>query len=421
MKKLNLMFSQIGKYMRIKIIVVSFFGLLAFWACEEANPIRDEGNDVLQAYGQMESDTLYAIADTFFVEGKVNTGSSPKLLLGNNQDFEGRFLVKFSTLPNDTIAIDSLKIIVSAPGSFGDDTNPILGKVYRVTGAWEESVNTDPTWDYLNNIDISPETSASFEFPKLDSTSYTDYEVELPSRLVDIWRDTTAGDQNHGLLFDFDGADHIKEFSSREGFFSSRRPRLVFTYRDEVKDTTLRDTIYATMDASLIDYKGIFDQSKIYVAAGYEANAFFKFNFDSIPANAYMVSVEFRFTEDTLSSLVNSNRTTEIYLRNVTTEFNQLPFYRIDSTFTFNVNHSVVLTESTPHILSLRDSRRAVVSRSFIQDIINQFMIHGSFYLQFVNPGNDISVYAIESSENATGIFRPHIILEYYVQTAPRL
>ncbi len=396
-------------------------GIFVFISCEEANPIRDEGKDVLQAYGQIKSDTLYALADTFIVSGKVSTGSSPKLLLGNNQGFEGRFLVKFSTLPNDTIEVESLQIIISAPSVFGDDTNPLSGKVYRVTNSWEENVNGDPAWDYRANIDMSSETSASFEFAQLDTTSYTEYNVVLPTKLVEIWRDTTGGDQNHGLLFDFDVADHIKEFSSRKGFFSSRRPRLVYTYRIANTDSTVHDTVFASGDASLIDYAGVLDPDHIYVSAGYVTNAFFKFDFDSIPENAYMISVQFRFTEDSLASLKNPNHTTEIYLRNVITDYNELPSYQIDSTFTQNINYSVVLTETTIHLLTLRDTRRAVVARSFIQDIINKFMSNGSFYLQYVNPGNDISVYAIEGIKKSVGNSRPHIILEYYLQTAPRL
>jgi hypothetical protein len=268
---------------------------------------------------------------------------------------------------------------------------------------------------------MTPGTSASFEFMQLDTTTYTDYQVTLSPQLMDIWRDTTGGDQNNGVLFDFDGADHIKEFSSREGFFSSRRPRLVYSYRDELNDTTLRDTIFSTRDAALIDYTGVFDPENIYITAGYETNAFFKFDFDSIPENAYMVSVQFRFTEDSLASLINPNHTTEIYLRNVTTDYDELPYYSIDSTFTININHSVVLTETTPGRLTLRDSRRAAVSRVFIQDIINQFMNHGSFYLQYVNPGVDISRYAIQGINRAEGDARPHLILEYYLQSAPRL
>ena len=404
-----------------KKLIVLFLALAVSWSCEEANPIRDEGKDVLQAYGTIKSDTLYAVADTFLIAGKTNTGSSPKLLLGSYNGFEGRFLVKFTSFPADTFTVDSLAVIVSAPAAFGDDSNPLTGTVHYVTGAWEENVNSDASWDYRANIDMSPELTTPFTLARLDTTIYTDYRINLPVQLVDIWRDTTSGDQNNGLLFDFSGADHIKEFSSREGLFATRRPRLVYTYRDQTNDTTLHDTVTSTLDASLIDYTGTFDRDKLYICAGYETDAFFKFDFDSIPSNAYMVSVQFRFSEDSLFSLKNPNRTTEIYLRNAVTGYNELPAYQLDSTFTLSLNYSVVLTESVPHILSLRDSRRAVVSRAFIQDIINGFMIHGSFFLQYVSPGNDISLYAVHSTNQATGIDRPHIILEYYLQTAPRL
>jgi hypothetical protein len=418
-KKIN--FFKDGIFMNFKLILISTYLTFTLLACQDANPIQDEGKDVLQAYGKMQSDTLFAEADTFLVAGKVNTGSSPKLLLGSRQGYEGRFLVKFSLLPNDTIEVDSLRIIVSAASAFGDDMNPLLGSIYRVTESWDETVNTDASWDYSANIDRSPETTASFEFMQLDTTVYTDYIVNLPTKLVDVWRDTTNGDQNFGLLFDFSGADHIMEFASREGLFSSRRPRLVFAYRIAGNDTVLHDTSYASVDASLINFTGVLDPGKRYISAGYVTNAFFKFNFDSIPKGAYMASVQFHFTEDSLSSLVNPNHTTEIYLRNVETPYNELPSYEIDSTFTLSTNYSVVLTETTPHELTLRDSRRAVISKYFVQDIINEFAVNGSFFLQYVNPGNDVSVYAVKGTRQASGFERPYIILEYYLQSAPRL
>ena len=76
--------------MNFKIISACIFCVTVFLACQDANPIRDEGKDILQAYGQMQSDTLFAEADTFIVTGKVNTGSSPKLLLGSRQGFHRR-------------------------------------------------------------------------------------------------------------------------------------------------------------------------------------------------------------------------------------------------------------------------------------------------------------------------------------------
>lgn len=407
--------------MNFKIISACIFCVTVFLACQDANPIRDEGKDILQAYGQMQSDTLFAEADTFIVTGKVNTGSSPKLLLGSRQGFEGRFLVKFLALPNDTIKIDSLRIIVSATSTYGDDINPLPGKIYLVTEDWDETVNANESWDYMANIDRSPETTASFEFTQLDTTVYTDYKVDLPTKLVDVWRDTTNGDQNFGLLFDFESADHIKEFGSREGLFSSRRPRLVFAYRIAGNDTVLHDTSYASLDASLINYTGVFDRGNRYISAGYVANSFFKFNLDSIPKSAYIASVQFHFTEDSVNSLINPNHATEIYLRDVTSPYEELPSYEIDSSFTLSTNYSVVLTETTPHELTLRDSRRAVISKYFVQDIINEFTTNGSFFLQYVSPGNDVSVYAVKGTHQAAGLERPYIILEYYLQSAPRL
>ena len=407
--------------MKRKYSLVLLMLMLILTACQDPSPFKDEGKDILEAYGEIRSDTLYALSDTFLVSGKVNTGNSVKLLLGSYQNFEARFLIKFAFLPPDSVIMDELHLTISSAADFGDETGFLEGMVYRVTDSWVGSVNADPSWDYRSNIDYSPETSAAFSFGHPDTTLYTDYSIELPVKLVEIWQDTTGDNQNHGILVDFTSAGFIREFSSREGFFSSRVPRMVFVYHEAGKDSSISDTLVATLDASLIDYTGNFNEDKIYVSSGYTTRAFFEFDFDSIPKNANISSVNFFYDKDSLNSITNDNRSHDIYLRNVTTDFSTLPGYEIDSTFLFSTRHNIFLSEEYSSGLSLDDNLRANAGQYFVQDFINEFVKHGSFFLQYKNEGTDISVYAIKGVDYPDKAMRPRLIIEYFLNPAGRL
>ena len=221
------------------ILFILLISLLIVAACQDPSPFKDEGKDILEAYGEIKSDTLYAKSGTFLVNDKVSTASSVKLLLGSYQNFEARSLLKFDYSAPDSTILDELHLLISGTGDFGEGMGSLNGMVYRVTEPWAESVNSDPDWDYKSNIDYSPETSAEFSLGDLDSTLYTDYSIELPVKLGEAWKDTSSGGQNHGLLLDFTSSGFLREFSSREGFFTSRLPRIVFVYHKEGGDSTI--------------------------------------------------------------------------------------------------------------------------------------------------------------------------------------
>ncbi len=395
--------------------------IMIFAACQDPSPFKDEGKDILEAYGQIKSDTLYAKSDTFLVNGKISTASSPKLSLGTYQNFESRMLIEFGIVPPDSFIMDELHVIISSAADFGNAGGLLEGTVYRVTDTWTESVNADPDWDFRSRIDYSPETSTNFSFDGLDSTLYTDYSIQLPVELVSFWQDTTGGDNNHGILFDFSSGGLIREFSSREGLFISRIPRIVFSYHAAGSDSIISDTLAATKDATLIDFTGNFDEDKIYVSSGYTTRAFFEFDFSSIPKTASISSVNFFYEKDSVNSIINTNRSQDIFLRNVTTDFNQLPGYEIDSTFQFSTRHNIVVSEIFTSGLSLDDRVRANTGQFFIQDIINDFVQHGSFLLQYTNEETDISVYAIKGVDYPVTAQRPRLIIEYFLKPDGRL
>jgi hypothetical protein len=317
--------------------------------------------------------------------------------------------------------MDSMRLLISAFADFGDQLGTIDGSVYRVTETWNESVNADEFWDYRSNIDLSPETSASFSLPEQDTTTYTDFKIDLPVKLAEIWQDTLGGDQNHGILLDFSSTGIIREFSSRQGIFPTRYPRLVYVYHEAGSDSTIRDTVFTTRDASLIDFTGNLDQDRIYIMSGFTARAFFKFDFSDIPKNANISSASFFYSQDAQNSVVNDNRSQNFYMRNVTTEFNKLPSYDIDSTFVFSTRRNIVLNDNDNTGLILDDGIRADAGGYFIQDIINEYVNNGSFLLHYVSEGFDVSIYAINGIDTPSKESRPRLILEYFLNPRGRL
>lgn len=399
------------------VLFIALFTLTTMWACIDGDPLhvitRSDDNN-----GNVFRDTLYALEDTSIVEGKISTAFGTKLLLGTHADFEARFLLEFGSLPADTFQIDSLRLMLTAVSNQGEALVPIIGSAYRVTEAWGESVNEDENWDYTTKIDYSPDLTANFEISE-ETASY--HIIDLPPALMDAWRDTVGGDNNHGLLLDFNDAGYIKEFRSVDAAFSGERPRLISVYYDSAVDSVVHDTSFVNIDASLIDFKGIFDPNIINISSGYSVRSFFKFDLSSIPKLAVMSTFDFVLKRDTLNSVINTNTTERFSLRTVTSDYEDLPVYEVDSTYTTNFFFSVQMVESSTGVLQIDPIERGNAAQNFFQAIVNGDINYESFLVHYKIESNDISVYSVKNSSDPNPEDRPMLIYEYYVIPEPRL
>jgi hypothetical protein len=389
-------------------------------ACTEDAYLTDANRSILNAYGEIKRDTLYAIADSTFIGGKVNTGLSAKLLLGSYGGYKARFLIKFSTLPPDTAVVDTLRLVLRTQSNYGDSTSRINGTIYRVTETWTDSVNTDSSWNLQSSIDYSSETSLDFSISSADSAELS---FNLPVGLVDIWRDTTAGQQNFGLLIDYHDAAQLIKFYSTAAPSLANIPKLIYIYKTISSDSEIvvHDTVYASLDANLIDFDGSLDPGTIYVGAGYFVYSFVKFDLSPIPEDAYISTVNFFFNKDVDKSITGAQDAQLVYLRDVTTSFSELPYFNIDSTFNLNIYYNLILTEENDNQLSLAALRRAGAGQKFLQNIINGKIACGSFYLEHLSKEDDIELYAIDGVENPEPDLRPSMVVEYYLSPKSRL
>jgi hypothetical protein len=389
-------------------------------ACTEDGVLNDAHRSILNDYGEIQRDTLYAIADSTFIGGKVYTGSSTKLMLGSFGGYNARFLLKFSILPADTIVVDSLLLLLRTQSSLGDSTSVINGTIYRVTTDWTDSVNIDSAWNLESSIDYSAETSLNFSISSTDSAELS---FNLPTGLVDIWRDTTAGQQNFGLLFNYSGAQQIMKLYATENGLKANVPKLVYVYRTISADTELvvRDTVYASQDAALIDFNGTLDPNTIYVGAGYFIYSFVRFDLSPIPPDAYISTTNFFFNKDIEKSITHTGDPQLVYLRDVTTSFAELPSFEIDSTFNLNIYYNLILSEETDNQLSLNELRRGGAGQKFLQNIVNGQIACGSFYLEHLYKEDDIELYAIDGVHNLVPNLRPYMVVEFYLSPSSRL
>ena len=400
-----------------KKYLLSVLVLVTMWSCSEGDPLHIITNTRVEN-GGIVSDTLYALADTSIVKGKISTANSKRLLLGQNSGFETRFLIRFGQMPDDTIKVDSLRLLLTSVANFGETAAPIQGSAYLVTEDWPESVNEDADWDFRSKIDQTEETTAHFE---INADAKQIHSIDLPPALVDVWRDTTGGGKNFGILVDFNSATNIKEFSSVDALLSGQRPRLVVTYTDTGLDSIMHDTLFVNKDASLIEFIGTLNPTDLVVASGYAVQSYLKFDFSHVPSNAILSTMNMIIKRDTLNSLINENRTEEMYLRLVRNSYDELPVAEIDSSFMQNVYYNVSMVDNDAHELSIDPLDRGPGSQRFIQEILNGETPYGSFLLHYKNEGEDISIYKMIDEKTSDPDERPRLIIEYYLVPEARL
>jgi hypothetical protein len=399
----------IGEILK-KTVVVLVLIMITSWACLEGDPMHSLEGDQIKN-GRIFRDTLYAVNHTSVIEGKVSTALSTKLLLGTYKDFETRSLLQFGPIPDDSIQVDSLRLVLTALNNQGDELGSIQGTAHMVINSWPESVNEDESWNWQNNISYDPQYMSQFEVGE-DTSSYQ--VIELPAEMMRVWQDTVGGNKNFGFLLDYQTASYIKQYSSVDALFSGQRPKLVYVWYNETQDSTHHDTIYVSQDASLIDFTGIFDPEKLYVASGYSVRSFFEFDFSQVPASAAMANMNFVVKRDDANSVKNNQSLENMYLRTVTTPFVNLPSYSVDSTFTQNLYYNITVKESATNMLGIEPFAQGNGSQNFFQSIINGDIEYGSFLLHYKYEGEEVSVYTIHDNMNPNIEDRPMFIFEYF-------
>jgi hypothetical protein len=283
------------------------------------------------------------------------------------------------------------------------------GEIKLVTKEWNENVNTDIDFSYMNDVSNSPATTQAFSFAAQDSVYYS---IAIPDTIISIWQDTTNGGNNHGLLVDYTSADYVKIFSSEN---SNAIPRLVYVYQNATQDSTIRDTVLATQDASLIEFTGnLQSDSLLYITSGFSHRAFIEFDLESLPKNILISHANLVLNQDSTQTITDTTSSNNFYVRVVTTPLSELPSYNADSTFFSNSNYNISLTETIEKQLNVPSADRGKTGKYFLQSLINEQIAYGSFLIHYVGEGITISQYAIKGVDNIVEKNRPKLIIEYF-------
>ncbi|MEJ2052609.1 MAG: DNRLRE domain-containing protein [Calditrichaceae bacterium] len=389
--------------------LISILLILIVWACQDKDPINPNTELSLNDYGDLKEITLYATADTFIVNERVNTSNSPKLCIGSFNGIEAGILMKAINLPDSGSIVDSLSIEFSTLGSLGDDIADMPVKIYRVEDEWSETANMEDKWhNYTPVSEIS-----TIVIPSEDSSKITITITD--TTLLREWIDDSFYNKGLFLKCDNQGLNYIREIASSENSVDSLLPQITYRYWDETDSLFVTDTLdnnnyLGLLDATIFDNNSdIFDIARtnndILVASGIGATAYFQFDsISSLPKNILVQKTELfipvldeSFINPNAPNLFdNPNDAQGFYTNMVLDSGDVLMDTEIDSS---SLN-SITLSDKDSLVEISNNASRAYFGKYFIQEIINGNVASEWFSLEYGNQGQDLSIKRFQNLQS---------------------
>ncbi len=389
------------------------FVILTLWACQDIDPIKPP-DELSMNYGELIEDTLYATADSFVINERVNTFDSPKLCIGNYKNFETTILLKFYDLPDSGSIIDSMAIEFSTLSKLGEASVDMPVSLYKVEEEWTENANTKDEWHTYTStteiatIQIPSEDSSRIKFTITDTT------------LINEW--VSAGLYNKGLYLKCmdPGINYIREIASSEYSLNSPLvPMITFRYKGIDDSVFVTDTmdVRFTLDATIFDNNGseIYSiaqaQNDILVASGIGARTYLQFNdLSSLPKNILVQKAEIFlpiWDEDfeiqgQKNSYNNLNDRQNFYINLLSDVTNA----ELDSVYL----NFISLAESDSVVTTQSTTDRSRMGKYFIQKMVNGIIESKWFSIQYQNEGQDLSIKRFKRTADNPA----RLILKYF-------
>ncbi|MBD3224508.1 MAG: DNRLRE domain-containing protein [Caldithrix sp.] len=387
--------------MSYKKLFLLIFMSTVIWSCQQSDSIKNPVDlDLNDLYGKYVDTTFVATQDTFLVDNRLDTGNSRKILVGDYQNFQADFLLKFTALPDADEQIDSAYINLYPAGIFGNNPQNVTLNVYEVDQAWEEDANAQDRWHsyspttLVQSLDISVNDSDAVSIP-----------LQLP--VLNKWIDSE--ENNNGLLFQFAAdAGFIYEFHSSEGVDAEKWPRL--TYRITGDTVVTKDSTNIAVDASILDYNGqgsanIFDQAlanhHLLLSSGIASRLFLRFDqIHSLPSNIILEEANLEIpvvdrdiiTDVPGNPLDNDNHAESFYMRIVEETNEDLTRIELDSSFTSSLNYSIAMGQIDGKITLPSKTYRKNFAEYYLQAFLDGQQTIDGFYLHYQYENQDISV-----------------------------
>jgi len=265
------------EYLAEKSIVVFIIASFLVIGCSDKEiPLQGNTFPLKTTQLQYERKTFTAVEDTVFTE-EVKSGMSQLLVLGRNNYYESRILLKFENLPDSTV-INSATLVMYVHNVRGDG-QPFKCTIHEVTSEWQEDMNSFRFSGAEPLIEYSLRESGSYMVS--DDESVAD-SVYINSMLVEQW--THSLEFNNGIFLSFDNAEFQKEYYSDEG---SSSPELKLNFIRNGKDTT---AVYKATKTLFVVEGGIaHENGYTIIGTGAGQRIGLKFNLESIPVYATII------------------------------------------------------------------------------------------------------------------------------------
>ncbi len=230
---------------------------------------------------------------------RINTGQSTNLLIGQDDGYMAKALLRFTSIPDSlkTASVLSANLILRQSYRFDKSKNSISFSVYKMIQGWTES---GVTWDSVTTASYENISRGSFSGAVADSDSIV---VALDTTLVMNWLQVAGTETIQGIiLLPTGGGNTILGFHS---FGSSGAPRLVVTYSKGGTHSTI--TFDVGQDAHVANVENLTTNPQlVYIQAGVAYRSVLTFDLQGLPLHSGIHRATLELTRDTLNSRLDS-------------------------------------------------------------------------------------------------------------------
>lgn len=382
--------------------------------CEDnPNPIALKDRD-----SQIVTDTLYAIQDTTYALHKViTTLNSGRLLLGSQEDFNFRIILKFSLLNKpDTLEIDNAWIRFITLEASGNMPTEFTATGYPAVNSW--IADTSKVWEgYPNNVDFRQPLGEMLVTTERSDTAIFRFN-NLGLQTLRAWADTSDS-SNNGMVIDYASANFVKEFLAR----SATENKGVFLFiADSVQTDSGKiavvDSFLAITDAFLIDGQFYPPPQRDYTSTLKPWVTLLEFNLDTLKqiyqSGIVIISANLQLPVDWDNTLIHRDFGPNLQLLPLTSALDDSSV-AIDSTFIgiqsviVDLNH---YSQDSTYVEITSGGERQEFAATYIQRKLNFPDVYKGLYIENKIQNQHLANFSFYKHNFADPKRRPRVIIQ---------
>lgn len=329
----------------VKILLLTAAAVL-FQSCED-NP-NDLGLIFIPASDTTMTRFLDSKADTMNINSVnykkyINTSTSQSMLVGNYQNYQSRFLLKYRDISPDYDSTNVISAVLTLRYNdyFYENENGLTSfNIYRMNVNYNYSTIT---YDSVPSSSYGTVTMGSYSGTPADTQTI---DVPLNNQLAKDWleyaADTNYANKNYGIIFVPDASSN-----TIKGFYSNNNDvglipivTIIFTKNGNQDTITLVTSEYVTLSDAP---SSIIPQERFVLQNGIAYRDNLTFDLSKLPPNVIINNVTLLFSLDNAASFISENTDKRIVIGTVIDSVN-----RVDSIFTeaFQIDSSTYSVSS---------------------------------------------------------------------------